>query len=49
MADVITVNQTLDTVSVSVNDGANSFSDGGTMGGNLQINGTLTTGVDDTG
>jgi hypothetical protein len=47
--DSLTVTQALDSLTVSANDGANSLLTGGTISGNFQIDGTLTTGVNDTG
>ena len=49
MADTITVTQTVEQVSISTLDGHDPIIGGGTIGGNLQLGGTLTVGENDLG
>ena len=50
MADAsLTVTQAVNNITVSSNDGSYNLLGGGTIGGPLQLNGTLTTGVNDSG
>ena len=47
--EVVKVTEVVNTISASVNDGSYNLLAGGTIGGALQLNSTLTVGVDDTG
>ena len=47
--EIVKVHEVVNTISASVNDGSYNLLAGGTIGGPLQLNSTLTVGVDDTG
>ena len=50
MADqVVKITEVTNTISASLNDGSYNLLAGGTIGGNLQLGGTLTVGVNDLG